>query len=165
MKKVFCFLPVLFLIVLMSCNKDQKCGFTDSNKTAPETEQNALQDSLEKYNISANLAPAGFFYRILDPGTDGIVSNLCSKITVTYWGGFFNGKGFDSTATPVPYLLGQLMIAWQKAIPLVKGGGEINIYVPPSLGYGDRNVSDGLGKVIIPAHSYLVFKVQVKSIE
>lgn len=155
----------LLMIALLSCNKDKSCGFTDSAKTAPESEQNAIQDSLTKYNIAANLAPAGFYYKIVDPGTGGIVSNLCSKVNASYWGGFFNGKGFDSSATPVPFVLGQTIVGWQKAIPLVKEGGEIHIYIPPSLAYADKRVTDRNGNTLIPPNSYLVFRVKVKTIE
>lgn len=165
MKKIILCLPVFLLIALSSCNKDNTCDFTDSSKTAPESEQNALQDSLTKYNINANLAPAGFYYKIITPGTGGVVSNLCAKVTASYWGGFFNGSGFDSSATAVPFTLGQTIVGWQKAIPLIKGGGEMHIFIPPSFAYGDKVVTDRNGRVLIPANSYLVFKVKVQSIE
>ncbi len=165
MRKILLLLPLLFAIVLISCNKNKSCGFTDSSKTAPANELTALADSLEKYNITANQHPSGVYYKVLNPGTTGVVSNLCAQVTATYWGGFFDGKGFDSSSTPIPFTLGQTIIGWQKAIPMVKGGGEINIYIPPSLAYGDKDVTDQTGKVIIPANSYLVFKVQVKAIE
>lgn len=165
MRKIFLLFPMLFAIALMSCNKNKSCGFTDSSKTAPTNEQTALADSLEKYNIIANQHPSGVYYKVINPGTTGVVSNLCAQVTASYWGGFFDGKGFDSSETPIPFTLGQTIIGWQKAIPMVKGGGEIYIYIPPSLAYGAKNVTDQTGKVIIPANSYLVFKVKVKSIE
>lgn len=165
MRKISFLLPLCFAIALISCNKNKSCSFTDSSKTAPSNELTALSDSLQKYNIVANQHPSGVYYTVINPGTTGVVSNLCSQVTASYWGGFFNGEGFDSSATPIPFTLGQTIIGWQKAIPLVKGGGEINIYIPPSLGYADKNVTDQNGKVIIPANSYLVFKVKVKSIE
>lgn len=165
MRKLFLLLPLLFALVFISCNKNKSCGFTDSSKTATSYELTALADSLAKYNITANQHPAGVFYTVINPGTGGVVSNLCAQVTASYWGGFFDGKGFDSSATPIPFTLGQTIVGWQKAIPMVKGGGEINIYIPPSLGYQDKNVTDQTGNVIIPANSYLVFKVKVKSIE
>ncbi len=165
MRKLFFLLTSLFAIALISCNKNKICGFTDSSKTAPASEQTALADSLQKYNITANQHPSGVYYKVINPGTTGVVSNLCAQVTASYWGGFFDGKGFDSSTTPIPFTLGQTIIGWQKAIPMVKGGGEINIYIPPSLGYGDKNVTDQTGKVIIPGNSYLVFKVKVTAIE
>lgn len=163
----FILLLCIFLVTAMvGCKKINSCNFQDSNRTAPQAEQTALADSLQKYNIThANLHPSGFYYEIISPGTGGTVSNLCSSITATYWGGFFNGSGFDSSSTAVTFTLGQTIIGWQKAIPLLKGGGEMNIYIPPTLGYGGNNVTDQNGRVIIPANSYLVFKVKAVSIQ
>jgi FKBP-type peptidyl-prolyl cis-trans isomerase FkpA len=61
-------------------------------------------------------------------------------------------------------LLGQVIPGWQKGIPLVKGGGSINLYIPPSLGYG-ANAYPPTGTVIIPGGSNLVFNVNVISIK
>lgn len=168
--KKFAFLLVLPLIVFAGCLKsDNNCGYEDSTVVAPEEEQQALLDSLNAHGISATLHPSGFYYNVISTGSGASVSNLCSNITANYWGGFFNGNKFDSSASPISFTLGRLVLAWQKAIPLVQEGGEINIYVPPTLGYGNQNVVDvdSLGNtfVAIPANSYLVFHVEVISIE
>lgn len=156
-------LAVTFLVI--SCSKtNDTCNFGDSSKVAPKTEQDNLLDSITKYNIDANLAPQGYYYSITNPGTGAIVSNLCNTISVKYWGEFFDGRGFDSSSSPINLVLGQTILGWQKAIPLVKEGGDINIYIPPSLAYGSDVVTDRSGNVLIPANSYLVFKVHVESI-
>lgn len=166
MRKLILVFIVIFTCMLFSCKKsDHACNYPDSGKVAPQPEQDALADSLLKYNITANLAPAGFYYSVTNPGTGAIVSNLCSSISAKYWGGFFNGSGFDSTSTPITFVLGQTILGWQKAIPLVKEGGDINIYIPPSLAYGNDPVPDRIGNILIPPNSYLVFKVHVDKIQ
>lgn len=164
--KKFAFLLALPLIVFAGCLKsDNTCNYEDSSVVAPEEEQQALLDSLNAHGISATLHPSGFYYQILTPGTGASVSNLCSNITANYWGGFFNGNKFDSSATPISFTLGRLILAWQEAIPLVNEGGVINVYVPPTLGYGTREVRNNDGDLIIPANSYLVFHIEVEAIE
>lgn len=174
MRKISFALGIICLCLIFSCSKsDDSCGYPDSSKVAPQSEQDNLADSLEKYNIQANLAPSGFYYSITNAGTGAIVANLCNTVSAKYWGGFFNGNGFDSSSVgnifdpgskALSFVLGQTIIGWQKAIPLVKEGGEINIYIPPSLAYGSDPVADRNGRIIIPANSYLVFKVQVDKI-
>ncbi|MCO6496394.1 MAG: FKBP-type peptidyl-prolyl cis-trans isomerase [Chitinophagaceae bacterium] len=156
------FTAVIVLAAGCAKSSSSSCTQLDVNMTAPQNEITALMDSLVKYNITDALQhPSGVFYRIIDPGTGGIVSNLCTKVTSTYWGGFFDGRKFDESTRAVTFTLGQTILGWHKAIPLVKEGGEIEIYIPPSLGYGDEDIEGPDGTVVIPKNSYLVFKVQV----
>lgn len=168
MKKILA-IAIVAAITFTSCLKqDNKCGYSDSTAVASEQETENLEDSLALYGISgAQISPSGFYYKVVDPGTGRSVSNLCSAITVEYSGKLFNGKVFDSTVTgqPAYFQLGGVIVGWQKGIPLVKAGGEINLYIPPSLAYGAREIKDNAGTVILPANSYLVFNVKVKDIE
>lgn len=154
---------------LSSCLKqDSKCSYKDSNVTAPESQISNLEDSLAKYGITgAQVSPSGFMYKIKEQGSGPSVTNLCSNITVNYRGGFFNGTGFDSTqaGAPASFTLGGVILGWQKGIPLINQGGKIDLYIPPSLGYGPENVEDRNGKVVIPGNSYLVFEVEVLRID
>lgn len=159
---------VLFL--LSSCMKSEnKCSYPDSTVTAPSIEISALQDSLNKYGITGtSLHPSGFYYKVTNPGSGNFVNNLCAKITVTYKGTFFNGDIFDQTqgGNTATFPLGGVIVGWQKGIPLVKSGGDIELYIPPTLGYGAQVVKNPTtGAVIIPASSFLVFKVHVASID
>ena len=167
-KMVFAAVGILF--ILNSCTKkDAACDRVDLTIVAPNTEIAALGDSLAAHGITnTTLHPSGFYYTIVNPGNGNFVSNLCATITTTYRGGFFNGIGFDSTKTgdQAAFTLGQVIPGWQKGIPLVKAGGTINLYIPPSLGYGANDVKNPItGAVIIPGGSYLVFNVNVIGIQ
>ena len=87
----------------------------------------------------------------------------CSTVTVKYKGTLTNGTGFDSSYKVAPdgypFQLGQLIPGWQIGIPLVKSGGSINLYIPPSLGYG----ASGSGP--IPPNAILIFKIDLVNIQ
>ena len=169
-KKLF-FLPLIVLIVLASCSKKKvsnSCGYIPSSIVAPVSEQTALQDSLTAHGITnATLDPSGFFYNINQPGSGSSPTSLCSTVSVFYRGGFLNGQGFDSTSTGTPavFQLGQVIPGWQKALPLVAKGGDITLYIPPSLAYGSKSVTDSSGNVVIPPNTNLVFHVLVADVQ
>lgn len=172
MKKLLPGFLIAFLLIAASCKKnaapvDTSCDHSISTIVAPLAEQQALQDSLTAYGIQATKDSSGFFYTINKPGNGDSVSSLCTTIAVYYRGGFLNGKGFDSTTTnPAVLQLWQVIPAWQKAIPLIKKTGDISLYIPPSLGYGSKDVTNpSTGAVVIPANSNLVFRVVIADIE
>ena len=163
------FLPlVVFLVILASCSKKvNSCGYSTSSIIAPVAEQEALHDSLTAHNIEATLDPSGFFYNIDQPGSGPSATSLCSTVSVFYRGGFLNGDGFDSTSTGTPavFQLGQVIPGWQKALPLIAKGGDITLYIPPSLAYGSTAVRDTSGNVVIPPNTNLVFRVLVADVQ
>lgn len=168
MKKLFAAL-VIVLFVLGSCIKnDRKCSFSDSTLIAPDTEQAALQDSLTAHGYSASLHPSGFYYTINSQGSGKFISNLCSVVSVEYKASFFNGKIFDSTKTGdvANFVLGRVIQGWQKGMSLISQGGNITLYIPPSLGYGPSPVTDqNTGIVLIPENSYLIFNVHLVDVQ
>lgn len=168
MKKIFSFL-VLSMILFSSCMKnDNKCNFSDRSLVVPPTELKGLEDSLVAHNITNAIKdPNGFYYTIGNVGTGKSVSNLCSVIYVSYKGKFFNGSIFDATPSGqlANFQLGEVIEGWRKGIPLIKGGGDITLYIPPTLGYGAIDRTDGNGNIAIPKNSYLVFEVHVESIQ
>lgn len=169
MKKIL-FISFIAITALGSCMKqDTKCGYNDSNIVAPLDQQASLKDSLTAHGITdAVLHPAGFYYTIVNQGSGPSVVNLCSNLTVDYVGGFFNGVKFDSTinGSPAYFPLGQVIPGWQKGVPLINKGGDINLYIPPALAYGPNGRTDpNTGQLVIPRSAYLVFKIHVVNIQ
>lgn len=166
-KKMFSGL-LIASIVFASCVKNNKCSYTASSVTAPAAEVQALKDSLDSHSISGvTQNPSGFSYKIINAGSGTFVSNLCSNVSVSYTGTYFNGTTFDSTAAGqlATFQLGQVIVGWQKGMPLISKGGEIMLYIPPSLAYGSNPVTDNAGHVLIPGNSYLVFDVHLVDIQ
>ena len=162
----------LFIISMISVSCLKKtttsCTFTDSNVNAPDSQAHATLDSLHAYQIfNATLDPAGFYYIINNAGSGAAVSGLCSTVYVTYKGTYFNGVAFDSSATNsvASFQLGQAIVGWQKALPLLSKGGVMTLYLPPALAYGPNPVRDNFGNIVIPGNSYLVFNINLKDIQ
>jgi FKBP-type peptidyl-prolyl cis-trans isomerase FkpA len=83
---------------------------------------------------------------------------------VKYKGQLTNGNVFDQTTTPVSFNLGSLIEAWKKGIPMIKPGGKIKLYCPPSLAYGSQVIRDNAGNTVIPANSILIFEVELTNV-
>ncbi|MEJ7822808.1 MAG: FKBP-type peptidyl-prolyl cis-trans isomerase [Chitinophagaceae bacterium] len=157
MKKIL-LVVISFSLLVVSCSKkDATCARNDSNISASASEITNLQTYLTSNNITATQHQSGFFYKITQVGSGQAVVNLCSKITIKYVGKLTNGTVFDQTtgAATATFELGQLIVGWQKGIPLISSGGKITLYIPPSLGYG----SSGSGP--IPANSILIFDIEL----
>jgi FKBP-type peptidyl-prolyl cis-trans isomerase FkpA len=62
-------------------------------------------------------------------------------------------------------VLGQLIHGWRRTLPVIKAGGFITLYVPPSMAYGAAITRDGNGNVIIPANAYLKFDIDLLTVQ
>lgn len=134
---------------------------------APVSEQQALLDSLNTYGIEAVKDSTGFYYSINNPGSDLKPKDACTAIAAFFKGSFFNGQTFDSTSTqPFIFNLYQMIPGWQQSLGRVGKGGSITLYIPPSLAYGAKDVTNpSTGQVVIPANSYLVFQVSIADLQ
>jgi FKBP-type peptidyl-prolyl cis-trans isomerase FkpA len=167
MKKIFSGLILASVLIAGCIKSDTKCPYNDSATVAPASEIQSLKDSLDSAGIIATQHASGFFYKISANGTGAGITNLCSNVTVTYKGSYFNGHVFDSTATGniATFQPGQVITGWQKGLPLISKGGDMTLYIPPTLGYGANPVRDNQGNIIIPGNSYLVFDIHIVDIQ
>jgi len=117
-------------IIFASCVKNNStgggCSFQPSNVAVPDSQVRAIKDSIYTKGITNSIQdPAGFFYHIDSLGSGTTVTGLCSTVYVSYKASFFNGVAFDSTATNTvaSFQLGQAIVGWQKALPLLSKGG------------------------------------------
>lgn len=151
-------LPILVLIIAASsCNKnlDSKCPVV--NIVAPDSEMTALNTYIDTSHITATKDPRGFYYSIIDSGI-GQYPTACNAIQVNYTGKLTSGKMFDSGHNTF-LSLQQLITGWQEGLPLIRKGGQMLLYLPPSLGYGAAT-SD-----IIPANSILIFSIELVGVK
>ncbi|HQR90955.1 MAG TPA: FKBP-type peptidyl-prolyl cis-trans isomerase, partial [Caulobacter sp.] len=103
--------------------------------------------------------PSGLQYKILTSGPKtGPSPKPGDIIKVHYEGKLLDGTVFDSSfarkQSAIMPLEG-LVQAWLEALPMMKVGDEWVLYVPPALGYGDRDVGP------IPAGSVMTFRLQL----
>jgi FKBP-type peptidyl-prolyl cis-trans isomerase FkpA len=159
-KKLVLGVTLLFSLVLSSCLKDKTN--TTSNCVANTTgiptaaEIADLQAYLTSKSITATQDSRGFFYTITNAGT-GVNPTLASTVVVKYVGTLTNGNEFDRNrnAGGETFPLNQLIKGWQYGIPLIKKGGSITLYLPPTLAYGCTAAGS------IPPGSTLIFTIDL----
>lgn len=154
--------------ILVSCKKNDnnKCNYSESGKIATAAEISYLSNYLTTNSIIASQHSSGIFYSITNAGTRSY-PGICSNIAVKYVGSLLNGTVFDSfmQSSGKIFVLGELIPGWQKGLPLIKAGGAITLYIPPSLGYGSDDIKDSNGNVVIPANSYLKFTIDLVDVQ
>lgn len=106
--------------------------------------------------------PSGLQYKVIKEG-DGPKPTLEDVVTTHYHGTLINGDVFDSSVErgqPATFPLGGVIPAWQEGLQLMSVGSKYILYVPSSLGYGER----GAGGMIGPNET-LIFEVELLDIE
>ena len=156
---------LLFIIalplIMCACNKSTPAASNCVDTGIPTAaEIKVLQNYLTANSITATYDSIGFFYQVINPGT-GDNPTISSTVTVQYTGKLLNGTVFDSntSATGFSSPLSGLITGWQLGLPLIKKGGAINLYLPPSLAYGCN--ADGP----IPGNSSLIFNITLLDVQ
>ena len=167
-KYFFLFLvPAFLLFILSGCLKDSKplpCNYDACAIKAPDAEIAVVQHYLDSVGVSATQHCSGLFYKITNAGT-GNAPEACQNIGVVYKGMLANGHVFDSSGTGgIALNLGSVILGWRNGIPLLKQGGKMTLYIPPTLGYGKQARYDANNNVVIPANSMLVFDVDLVAV-
>jgi FKBP-type peptidyl-prolyl cis-trans isomerase FkpA len=164
MKKII-IVSFIASLLFSSCLKNigSSCDYNECGTVATNTEIQAWQNYLASNSLTATQHCSGLFYRIENAG-NGSTPNSCSNLSVRYKGYFTGGNVFDETTTPVAINLPIALRGWRNALPLIKEGGRIVLYIPPSLGYGAQGFTDPNGNVIVPPNSYLIFEVDLDAV-
>lgn len=154
-------LAALFFTISSCVKSDPAPNNCVANNTGVPTaaEVASVQAYLTANNLTATQHPDGFFYRIITQGT-GVRPSSSSRITVKYTGSLTNGSVFDQSATGTTFLLSDLILGWQKGVPLIQKGGSIILYLPPSLGYGCSSAGGS-----IPRGSELIFNIELVDVQ
>ena len=118
----------------------------------------SLQNYLTSHAITATQHPGGFFYIIISHGS-GATPNVNSGVTIKYTGTLENGDIFDQNLTGYTTVLSQLILGFQRGLPLIQKGGAIKLFLPPSLGYGCNQAGS------IPPGSNLIFTVELTNVQ
>jgi FKBP-type peptidyl-prolyl cis-trans isomerase len=116
-----------------------------------------------KADPTVKQTPSGLCYQVIKPGTAPFPGPK-DVVLVNYVGKLLDGTVFDSTMRPrqsgAPIVPAQLRLddmipGCAEGVQLIGKGGEIRLYIPARLAYGDED------RVVIPAASTLVFDVQL----
>ncbi len=104
---------------------------------------------------------SGLQYKIIKPGSD-VKPGPQDTVLVRYKGTLLDGTVFDEVAadqSPIRLTLNGVIPGWTEGLQLVGEGGEIELYIPSELAYGEQ------GNQAIGPNSTLVFNVQLDSIK
>jgi FKBP-type peptidyl-prolyl cis-trans isomerase FkpA len=159
MRKYVLFALIAGILVASSCLKGSNSGTTTCSYDAcalkaPDSEVVKVAAYIAANNITAVKHCSGMYYTIVTPGS-GDSPTSCSNIAINYTGTFTNGNVFDKSTSPVAFSLLNLITGWKDGVPLLKRGGKIKLYIPPSLGYGPNQYST------IPGNSILIFDIEL----
>jgi FKBP-type peptidyl-prolyl cis-trans isomerase len=171
MKKWF-FLLIGLPVLVGSCIKgtNNTCSYSNSPLIATATEIDSIRNYTTHSGIFATATQhsSGAFFISNNFGTGSVSPEICSNVKVIYSAYLMtSGVVFDSytTAGGVGFVLGELIVGWQKVLPVLKAGGSMTLFVPPSLAYGANVKMDPNGNVVIPANSYLRFDITLVSVQ
>src|SRR5690348_1656611 len=104
--------------------------------------------------------PSGLQYEVLKQGS-GEKPKAFNKVTCHYHGTLIDGTVFDSSVQrgkPATFPLNMVIKGWTEGLQLMPAGSKYRFYIPPQLGYGDRQVSAQIGP-----NSTLIFDVELIS--
>lgn len=130
----------------MDAAKAEGAAFLEANKSKP----------------GVITTSSGLQYKILSKGI-GAFPVSTDDVEVHYEGKLLNGEIFDSSydrGQPISFNLGGVIKGWTEGMTYINEGGEIELYIPSELAYGERGAGSS-----IPPHSTLIFKVKLIQIK
>lgn len=105
---------------------------------------------------------SGLQYQIVREG-NGVKPTERDTVEVNYEGKNLEGKVFDSSyerGATVSFPLNGVIKGWTEGMQYIGEGGEIMLWIPAELAYGDRNVGADIGP-----NEALTFKVELVSVK
>lgn len=105
--------------------------------------------------------PSGLQYEVLTEG-NGPKPSATNTVTCHYHGTLIDGTVFDSSVKrgqPASFPLNMVIKGWTEGLQLMGTGAKWRFFIPPHLGYGDRQVGPTIGP-----NSTLIFDVELLSI-
>lgn len=100
----------------------------------------------------------GLQYEVLTEG-EGKTPQKADRVTVHYTGKLVDGVMFDSSiqrGQPATFRVNQVIPGWTEALQMMQEGDKWILYIPYSLGYGERGSPPQ-----IPPFSTLIFEVEL----
>jgi len=148
------------------------------DKLIAEMQQKKLEESKGQHEVHASeglafleanknkegvkTAPSGLQYKVTKEGKGSFPKDI-DTVTVHYEGKLINGEIFDSSfqrGQTATFGLNQVIKGWTEGLQYINEGGEIELYIPYNLAYGERGAGGS-----IPPFATLIFKVQLVNIQ
>ena len=155
-------LPILLICMLFTaCVKTQ--GPLEAYKAQAAIDDKIVAQYIAAHNLTGvkKIADScGVRYIVLDPGTGSDIFTSSTQITVGDTCRLLTtGDTVSKTNQFHPsYVMGQVLLGWQLAIPNIKRGGRIRMLLPSRYAYGPSVQGN------IPQNAVLDFTVQLYDI-
>jgi FKBP-type peptidyl-prolyl cis-trans isomerase len=139
-------------------------GFMEKRMEAVSTENAAKSEKMLAANAKKSgviTTESGLQYQIVREGA-GVKPGERDTVEVNYEGKNLAGKVFDSSyerGATAKFPLNGVIKGWTEGLQYVGEGGEIMLWIPADLAYGDRNVGSDIGP-----NEALTFKVELISV-
>lgn len=104
---------------------------------------------------------SGLQFEVITEGS-GPKPLVTNKVTCHYHGTLIDGTVFDSSVKrgqPATFPLNAVIKGWTEGVQLMAVGSKYRFFIPPQLGYGERQVSAQIGP-----NSTLIFEVELLGI-
>jgi FKBP-type peptidyl-prolyl cis-trans isomerase FkpA len=104
---------------------------------------------------------SGLQYEVIKLGS-GPQPTASSEVEVHYEGTLIDGTVFDSSyerGESISFPLNRVIAGWTEGVQLMPTGSTYMFYIPSGLAYGARDTGS------IPAHSTLIFKIELLGIK
>lgn len=123
----------------------------------------AGQEFLEANKLKAGVVtlPSGLQYEVIT-AAEGPKPLATNKVTCHYHGTLINGTVFDSSVQrgqPASFPLNMVIKGWTEGLQLMSTGSKWRFFIPPHLGYGERQMGAHIGP-----NSTLIFEVELLGI-
>lgn len=141
----------------MMAKRDQKSSLESAAEKAKG--EAFLQENKQQPGVVE--LPSGLQYKVINEGT-GENPKPEDVVEVHYTGKLIDGTVFDSSVErgeSIKFPLNGVIPGWTEGLQLMKPGAKYTLFIPASLGYGDKATGP------IPAGSTLIFDVELISIE
>ena len=150
--------------VMTSFEKEMRVKQEEIRKTVGEKNkiegEKFLAENKSKEGVQT--LPSGLQYKVITPGK-GKKPQLTDTVTANYRGTLIDGTEFDSSyrrGQPASFPVNGVIRGWTEALQLMGEGAKWQLFIPPTLAYGDR----GAGQAIGP-NAVLIFDVELVSIQ
>ena len=116
-----------------------------------------IQEYIHENNFYFTRSESGLYYNIINQG-NGPKTKITDIVRLTYKGKLLDGRVFENQKDPIEFEVKQLIEGFKEGLEMCSSGAEIELIVPPQLGYGNNELND------IPANSILFYSIKVLEI-
>ena len=159
MKPLYCIFAGLVVLLSAGCAPKQPPAPVVPEKSKAELQRTEFFGTEVATDSTVVWRPNGLGVKILAAG-DGLAPQPGDRVAIAYSGRLKDGTVFNETAPgkPLEAKLGEMIPGMTAGVAVLKPGGRVILYIPPSLGYGSMRV----GK--IPPVSGLIFEIELVSV-